>query len=125
MDVIGEHTYVRTDIKRLANEKQHGAYIAKYAAKVPDSVLLSLSHIAAIDGKHWGVIKRKLLPRSAREYFEDVPLETAMQLRQIAAKQLPWFDLQRDKGFCLFTRFGRRLARECLQLLLDSDAVNR
>jgi hypothetical protein len=124
-DSLGGVLICRTDIRRLANEKQHGYYVAKYAAKVPDKVLLSVSHIAAIDGQHWGYLRAKNLPRATQEYFLEVPWETAAKLREIAAENLPWYDKETDKGFCLLTRFGRELARKFLQTLLDSEAVSR
>lgn len=123
-EVLGRECweYTRTECERLSNERQHGAYIAKYAAKLPSS-LVSVAY-SRIDGKHWGYYRLKNLPRATMEYFTDVPLKTVRELRAMAAEHLRWYDPQTDLGFCILTRFGRRLARRALQLLLDSEAVS-
>ena len=122
-NVIRWPGYCRTDTQRLANEKAHGSYIAKYCAKVPrDGSLVSVTY-SRIDGKHWGYHHKKLLPMAMREFFDWVPEDTARKLRSIAARELPWYRQETDSGFCLLGRFGRGLSREFKKVLLDSEAT--
>lgn len=123
--VLGVNTYVRTECKRLANERAHGGYIAKYCAKVPSVSSLVSGAYSRIDGKHWGYYKANALPLAIKEYFTDLPAEVVETLRKIGAAELKWYDPEVDKGFCILGRFGRRLVRQVLQLLLDSEAVSR
>jgi len=113
--------YVRTEIKRLGNEKKTGYYVSKYCAKVPPlSSLVSVAY-SRIDGKHWGYYRIKLLPRSPKRYFSDLSLATVEKLRNTAVSCLPWYDKETDAGFCIMGEFGRKLSAKALQFLLDNE----
>ena len=121
---IGAHGYVRTETKRLRSKKDHGVYVAKYAAKLPDSSSLVNVSYSRIDGKHWGYHRGKGLPRYNGWYFEDISLANVQVLRDIADSELPWYDIAADAGFCLIGTIGEKLAKACLDLLLDSETPN-
>jgi hypothetical protein len=118
-DTLGYDGYVRTDVRRLSSKKDHGVYIAKYCAKMPDVHSLVNVAYSRIDGRHWGYYRQRLLPRAERMYFSDLSLATVMTLRDIADRELPWYDIECDAGFALIGTAGERLAKACLDFCLD------
>lgn len=115
--------YVRTETKRLCDQRTHGIYIAKYAAKpIPLSSLVNVSY-SRIDGKHWGYYRQNKLPRAKSVYWKNLSLKAVAELREIAASLLPWYSIEHDAGFVLMGQFGRDIAAACHQLVLDAEDV--
>jgi len=60
---VGYFEYIRTEVKRMVNERQAGAYVAKYCGKAEDCSLVNDVHLNNIPtGRQWGVLRPSLLP---------------------------------------------------------------
>ena len=58
----GEEGYVRTEVKRMASEKQCGWYVAKYIGKLSSSLVINLNLGRAWSGRQWGCHRRQSFP---------------------------------------------------------------
>jgi hypothetical protein len=107
-----------TDVKALSSEKKHAVYLAKYMAKVPDSPALDYASYLSIGGRHYGYLRKGLIPRCEKKTIIDIPAAAVARLRTIAATAFPWYDLKFDAGFTLLGPTARKFADQIREILL-------
>lgn len=113
--IIGYKDYVRTETKRMVNDRQAGYYISKYCAKVEDCSLVNAAYLNnPPTGRNWGIHRRDLLPVAAKNDMVLEPGSTMEILRRIAR---PWFPtvLQSDQSFTLIGKsaeLGKKVLKE-------------
>jgi hypothetical protein len=59
---LGVEEYLQTKVIKMVNERQVGYYVAKYCAKVEDGILDIAAYLNKPKGRHWGLMRPKLLP---------------------------------------------------------------
>jgi hypothetical protein len=107
-----------TDVQSLGDKRHHAVYIAKYAAKRPDPSLDSLSKIN-IDGRHWGVHRRKVVPWCKTVTYDGLNDQQVERLKQIGYDEFSWYGEYAELGFSAFGILGERLRNEIERICLD------
>jgi hypothetical protein len=98
---LGWHGYVRTDIKGEKTAEAIADYVSKTMAYVSKDIS-SLVYSAYLNtGRHWGPVRKNLVPRYAKIEIDKPTREQCNLLRDIAKQKLPNFLDVGDYSFCL------------------------
>jgi len=115
-----------TRVNCLFTPKQAGCYIAKYCGKVESFGPLGYSsYLNTVNGRHWGVFRRHLLPRADCFNFALPEGELVQYAYDMAVASLPF---QLDGACRSFTLLGddaEKVGKILLSSGLTSDTTNR
>jgi|ERR1700722_2138678 len=111
---------VSTDVQSLKDKRHHAVYIAKYAAKRPETNSLdSLSNLN-IDGRHWGIHRRSLLPKHRTVVYDGLNDFQIEQLKQVGYDEFPtWYGEYAELGYTAFGLLGEKLKNRVREICLD------
>lgn len=119
--VIHWEGYCRTEILQLKGEKQAGYYVAKYCAKTDEGSLVNDAYPGAIDGRHWGVIRKPLLDRYPETVLENSTPEQIAYCQLLARIVWPSNDIRPDESFSLMASGLHKKLRVLRSLGIDGD----
>lgn len=108
---------------RLKNGDAVSMYIAKYAAKSEDALLLGNLSYGNITGKHYGYRRRNGFPMCKKTTFRDLTPDVVKRLRATAASCLPWYRADADGGFTLLGENAVKVQARLTQLCLDAGTL--
>lgn len=120
LDVRGP---LATDVDSISGKKKFAVYIAKYAAKVPETSSLDYPSYPKVDGRHWGTLRRNLIPFAHRTRFEKLDADTIRTLQSIATDSLSYYRDDQDRGFTLLGKNAEKYSAVIEQLALDAGHV--
>lgn len=110
--VLRADGYVRTDIRRIRTAECAGRYVSKYSAKLPDDLSLVNTSKVSVEGRHWGIHRRSLVPLCDRNIMCNVPKELVALAENGACTVFPHFTRGANQGFSLFGDVARKLGEE-------------
>jgi hypothetical protein len=112
--VLGADGYVRTDIRKIRTPDHAGRYVAKYTAKLPDDLSLVNTSKISVEGRHWGIHRRNLVPWCEKKVFVSNRKDLVKLMENAACSIFPHFTRDARQGFCLFGDLGRKIGAEIL-----------
>jgi len=115
--------YVRTECRKVENEKQAGAYVSKYVAKSTDSPSLVNVPKRNKTGRHYGYKRAAQIPRCAGVTIVGTSPEFLAALRDIGFSTLPDYRPDCDVGFTLLGDNADMWKEVVLQLAIDEGLV--
>lgn len=98
---LGHEGYVRTETKRMKNDRQAGYYLSKYLAKVHSSLVITAYLSKIPTGRQWGILRKSIVPMCEKY---NVRLENgpfADELRELAALERPQVNAYGTASFTL------------------------
>jgi len=98
---IGYNAYCRTEVRRIKNEKQAGYYTSKYTSKVPDDSLVIASYLSKNPGRHWGILRKDLLPLHPERVSANPECRRLNLARDIALQGRPQINEWGNESFKL------------------------
>lgn len=122
--VLGADGYVRTDIRKIYTPDHVGRYVAKYTAKLPDDLSLVNTSKISVEGRHWGIHRRPLIPWGERNVFVNVPKSLIALAENGACTVFPHFTRGAKQGFSLFGKIAEKIGEEIWLRAIASDCKN-
>lgn len=122
-DSIRHDGYCRTEVKRLATEEVHAIYLSKYMAKVAESSSLVNVPYLSKGGRHYGYLRKHLIPLCPEKHFLDCPDSCIPFLQSLGSLAWSTYDRTLDKGFTLLGRNATDFQARVEERLLDAGMV--
>jgi hypothetical protein len=118
---LGWNGYVRTEVKRAGQGECAALYVAKYCAKVdPSSSLVNVAYLEN-HGRHYGYLRKSLIPLCPKGSSAYVTLDRVKRLRKMASGKMKWYDLRFDSGFTLLGEIAKSMGAIVEDFGLDAD----
>lgn len=110
-EVQGVSGYVRVEVKRIKSRAQAGYYISKYVGKLLPPTLVIATYLATHPGRHWGVMRKSLMPFAQRTWLR-LPRGDLEEWLRAKAKGL-WRGVPDDQGvgYTLLGQGGEAFAK--------------
>ncbi len=112
---------LRTDVRRIKGQRDVAKYVAKYAAKMPESSSLVIASYLNIEGRHWGIHRSDLIPWCVRTWDLRYSPEEIELLENAAASKIPYFPKGTRSGFSLFGPIVKVVTEEIRLRRLDNQ----
>lgn len=109
--VIGADGYCRTDVRKIRTAEHAARYVSKYAAKLPEDLSLVNTSKISVEGRHWGIHRRNLVPWYPQNILCDAPKWAVRLAENGASTVFRYFTRDVDQGFCLFGDVARKLGQ--------------
>jgi hypothetical protein len=122
--VLGADGYVRTDIRKIYTADHAGRYVSKYTAKLPDDLSLVNTSKISVEGRHWGIHRRSMVPLFDRNLFVNVPKELVRLAENGACAVFPYFTREAQQGFSLFGNLAEKLGEEIFRRAIATKKRN-
>jgi len=116
---IGHRGKLVTHVQRLSDSTMHRVYIAKYCAKLPELSSLVHGTYSNIDGRHWGVHRRNLVPMHKKVVYDGLSEACVNELQTIGREKFAWYGEYAELGFSMFGKLGAEMREAVRQLCLD------
>jgi len=118
---IGHDGYCRTEVKAAKQEEAVGMYISKYLGK--ETVTSSLVYAAYhnIRGRHWGMLRKDLIPKCDARHYHDLDKEEEAFLLEFAKKEIPFFPQEGRQSFTLLGKKTTKLIEKFERIKVGSD----
>jgi hypothetical protein len=120
MKVIGASEYTQVVAKPVPKGKAVAFYVSKYCGKVEPAGILDGVPYLAKTGRHWGWMRKPLLPLYPKGHEWPITDQEAATLRVRASAVLPWYDPTIDRGFTLLGDKAEKIWLLFVQSRLDN-----
>lgn len=111
-----------TRVDGLKNGQICAAYIAKYCAKPQDTSGLDYLPYLHKTGRHYGYIRKAMIPREPVKWFRDLDAEAIAAIFHLGVETLPWIRIGDPQSFRLLGGGATLLEFILLQLGLVSNS---
>lgn len=118
---IGVAGYVRTETKRMENERQAGAYLSTYIGKKASSSLVIAAYLNNHPGRQWGVLRRSLLPLHPKKEGRFAMTERMESAYRMAMQMRPEIHSFGNQSFTMFGKCAAILANEIFGQDVDDN----
>lgn len=105
---------VSTHVRRCQSAKKAALYVSKYVAKVDRHLNLDNGPYLNTRGRHWGVLRKGLIPRMPVVRVNDLTPDEVDFLCRKANEYLKWRQANDDNGFALLGDIANYLYTEFL-----------
>lgn len=122
---LGCKTPPIVDVQRLDAYKKVMIYLAKYCSKPADSLLLDSVPYHNKTGRHAGLLRKREIPFHPLRIVSEISSDLEDFIRRRASDALPWYDLDKDRGFSVFGEDATDLAKDIWEFFVDSEKVDR
>jgi len=119
-NVVAAENSLATDVQKISGAKSVAKYVSKYCAKLPESLSLDIVSYLNVKGRHWGILRRNLVPWHERHVFRVSELRHQRLLENAAAMVIPWFVRDSGEGFSLFGPIAEKVIAEICRTDLDA-----
>jgi len=119
--IIGAEGYVRTEI--IGSYGQHTApmYIGKYLSKIRSIVSLVYGSYHNMTGRHWGVLREKIIPKCEATEVNDVTEDEKNYLLHFANEYFDDFPQSGCQSFTILGKDAEELRKEFQKIRLGKD----
>jgi hypothetical protein len=104
-----------TDIRRVSGTEGAIRYVAKYTAKCTSLDIVTYHNNLAISGRHWGVLRRSLIPLAEQVIYTSLELGQIKDLQAYARSRSSRYDEFGAAGFTAFGKDAVKIVKEILK----------
>lgn len=108
-----------TDVRRIGGAGRVARYVCKYAAKPSETLSLDDSSKVNMDGRHWGIMRKSMVPFFPRNVFVGVPKPLIDLAENGACSIFRYFTRDAQQGFCLMGELAAKLGEEIFLRAVD------
>jgi hypothetical protein len=120
-NALGVSTYLRTDVRRVRGAKAAARYVSKYAAKAADDHSLVNSSYLNATGRHWGILRKELIPWHARHVIPCLDKSDVRLAEGYAASVFAYFMREHGQSFSLFGGKADALGQILFARMIDKE----
>lgn len=106
-DVIGAKREPSVRFERMRKGTKVGRYIAKYVAKVPDATNLDNSAYLNRGGRHYGYLRKGLIPVEVRRWSPQLSVLQAEELLALSREWCPEYASRMPQSFAALGARGK------------------
>lgn len=120
---IGVTEWVSVDCDDLQDARKCGIYVSKYCAKSPE--LQSLDKVSYLNkpGRHWGYLRKPLIPLHPRIEFADLSYDLVIKLQAMQREYNPEYLAPVDGGFTMLGQRAERWREVIMRQCVDAGIV--
>jgi hypothetical protein len=118
--VLGVNGYLRTEAKRIENERDVARYVAKYIGKQEEDRSLVIASYLNTVGRAWGFHRPELIPWCVRTWDLNCTEDEIALLENAAASKIPYFPTGTRSGFSLFGPIVKKVMEEIRLRRIDT-----
>jgi hypothetical protein len=112
---------VVTWVKKIDNGKKLARYVGKYCAAKCEDRLLDNATYLNIQGRHWGIHRRDLVPFFPRFVIPFLTEKDVNLAENLACMKFRFFTRGADQGFQIFGRDALKIGEILFQRMLDIE----
>lgn len=121
--ILNHYGYIRTSVKRAGSVQKTCKYIGKYIRKRTDCSLVYAPYWHTVDGKHYGWVRPKRIPKCAVTWYSDPTAEEVEYLLRAHYEACPKSDTRPGESFSIIGESVLRIGKIIREMRLTAGAM--